>query len=104
MQAQLKINRRGDLMVTERPASTTATSVNKENTPSILFISFFFTVNFFQIFTAPSQVRFIWTDSEQQKPAKRCRETKKGFTVPQTAVLTRPGSELLQSCLELAGC
>lgn len=49
------------------------------------------------------QVRFIWTNSELERAAKHRRETKKGFTVALTAVLTSPGSKLLQSCVELAG-
>lgn len=37
-------------------------------------------------------MRFIWTNSELQRAAKHRRETKKGFTVALTAVLTRSGS------------
>lgn len=76
MQGELKINIGGDknvLMVIERAGSNTAT-YNTANTQqgehtSTLFISFF-TANFFLIVTARPQVRFIWTNSEQQGPAK----------------------------------
>ena len=44
---------------------------------------------------------FGMTQNNRDLP-NACWETKKGFTVSQTAVLTRPGTELLQSCLELA--
>lgn len=49
-----------------------------------------------------SQVRLVWSDSEAQRAAKRCRDTKKELTVVQTAALTSSGSERLQSCLRLA--
>lgn len=90
MQAELKINKRGDkndLMVIERAGGTVATSnaansERGEHTSALLISSlffFFYTAHFFYIFTATSQVRFIWNDSEQQRPAKALLRDKEGI-------------------------
>lgn len=73
MQAEVKINRRGDknvLMVIERAGSIAATSntVNSEQGEhtSTLLISVFF--------TATSQVRFIWNNRDLPNVAQRQRK------------------------------
>lgn len=76
-------------MVIERAAGTAATfwtrRTHKRPIKSFFSSQYLFLFNFHTSIQLPSQVRVIWINVEQQRPARGRWETKKGLTVAHTA-------------------